>query len=70
MELHASARGVLMENDFQYYRRRVAEELHAASRASDPETQIRHRALAEQYATIVQEQENMPAAADGATPAE
>jgi hypothetical protein len=49
-----------MESDFQYYTRRAAEELHAAARARSPEAQLRHRALAERYAVIVQEEENRP----------
>ena len=49
-----------METELQYYSRTAAEELMAAARARSPEAQISHRVLAEQYATIVQEQENLP----------
>ena len=47
-----------MESELQYYSRRAAEELQAAARANSSEAQVRHRALAEQYAVIVQEAEN------------
>jgi hypothetical protein len=50
-----------METNLQYYTRRAAEELRAAARADSAEAQIRHRALAEKYAVIVQEQANVPA---------
>ena len=49
-----------MENRLQYYSRRAAEELQAAARAHSTEAQIRHRALAEHYAVIVQEAANQP----------
>ena len=51
-----------MENDLQYFSRRAAEELQAAARAESPEAQQSHRELAERYAVIVQERENVPAA--------
>lgn len=53
-----------MESEFQYYTRRAAEELRAAASASSPEAQLCHRALAERYAVIVQEQDNAPAESD------
>ena len=49
-----------MESELQYYTRRAAEELQAAARAKSTEAQRRHRALAEKYAVIVQDQENIP----------
>jgi hypothetical protein len=51
----------MVETELQYYARRAAEELRAAARAQSTEAQIRHRALAEKYAVIVQERENVPA---------
>ncbi len=51
----------MVETNLQYYARRAAEELRAAARAESAEAQIRHRALAEKYAVIVQEQANVPA---------
>jgi hypothetical protein len=49
-----------VETNLQYYARRAAEELRAAARAESAEAQLRHRALAEKYAVIVQEQANVP----------
>jgi hypothetical protein len=50
-----------MENDLNYYKRRVAEEMLAAERADSPEAQESHRQLAERYSVIVQQSEAMPA---------
>jgi hypothetical protein len=49
-----------METELQYYARRAAEELQAAARAASPDALMRHRTIAEHYATLVQEQENAP----------
>lgn len=60
-----------MEDNLQYYARRAAEELQAAARAQSPVARQRHRLLAERYAVIVQEQENVPVDTEaGASPTE
>lgn len=55
-----------MENEFEYYTRRAAEERQAAARARSPEAEQRHLTLAERYAIVAQK--NVPV--DAGEPAE
>ena len=43
-----------MENEFEYYARRAAEEREAAARAETPRADQSHRLLAERYALMAE----------------
>ena len=55
-----------MESEIEYYTRRAAEEREAAAAARSPEAEQRHRALAERYTQIAQEQAAAPPITSGA----
>jgi len=55
-----------MESEIEYYTRRAAEEREAAAAAQSPEAEQRHRALAERYTQIAQDQAAAPPITSGA----
>lgn len=55
-----------MENEFEYYSRRAAEERRAAEQARSPEAQQSHLALAERYVRVAEQWRNVLVAADEA----
>ena len=50
-----------MENEFEYFARRAAEEREAAARAETPGAEQSHRALAERYALMADKLAQNPA---------
>jgi hypothetical protein len=55
-----------METEAEYYARRAAEERKAAEAARSPEAEQRHRALAERYALLVQDNASAQPITNGA----